>query len=84
MENLGLEMRKQIARYLAGGISIAELQSSIAPLAWNIDRRADPNSTSLGHELDLLLAEFSHGDWNEEEVRRYLRPLVESYIVLEQ
>lgn len=83
MENLGLEMRKQVVRYLARELSIAELQVALAPLAWNADRRADPASAALAHDLDLLLAEFSHGDWSEDEIRQRLRPVVANYIVQE-
>jgi len=81
MENLGLEMRKQVARYLAGEISIAEFQTHLAPLTWNVERRADPEVAAIAHELDLRLAEFSHGDWTEPELQAHLSPFVTSYSV---
>ena len=81
MDNLALEIRRQVARYLAGDISVAEFHRSIAPLAWNIGRRADNSAGNIAHEVDLLLAEFSHGDWDERELKQHLQPLVEDYVV---
>lgn len=81
MENLGVEIRKQVVRYLANEIPVAVLQSSLAPLTWNIDQRTDPETAAIGHQLDLLLAEFSHGDWTEPELKEHLAPLVTSYAI---
>jgi hypothetical protein len=81
MENLGVEIRKQVVRYLASEISIADLHRSLAPLTWDIDRRSDPETAATGHELDLLLAESAHGDWSEAELRQRLSPFVTSYSI---
>lgn len=81
MENLGFEIRKQVARYLAGGLAIADFHAAVVPLIWNIERRADPEAVSLGREVELLLAETEHGDWTEDELRERLAPMVTNYIV---
>ena len=78
MENLGFEIRKQVTRYLAGDISMSGLNTALAPLTWDIERRTDPRAASLGREIELLLAECSHGSWSEAETKNQLRSLLDS------
>jgi hypothetical protein len=76
MPFLDLEIREQLARYIAGDISLGAFREWFSPRAWNIDQRADASTARVVHEIDLMLAEFDHGDWTEEEVKRLLNPLV--------
>ena len=78
MENLGFEIRKQVIRYLAGDISLADLNAALVPLTWNIEWRTDPRAASLGRDIELLLAEFSHGDWSKAELKSHLRTLLDA------
>ncbi len=81
MEDLGFEIRKHLNRYLAGDISIADFDSAIAPLVWNIEKRADLATVSLGREIELLLAEASRGDLSETALREQLAPVATTYAV---
>lgn len=81
MEDLGFEIRKQVARYLAGDIGLAQFHASAMPLTWDIERRSDPSTAILGREIELLLAEAAHGDWDEHELRERLAPMVTNYVV---
>lgn len=81
MQPLDLEIRSQLAKYLAGQSSLSAFQEWFVPRAWNIEKRADPAAVELVHEIDLRLAEFSNGDWTEEELRSKLRPLAMHYTV---
>ena len=76
MSAFDLEIREQLARYVAGDISLSAFREWFSPQAWNIDRRADTLTSQMVHEIDLVLAEFDHGDWIEEEVKRHFIPLV--------
>ena len=81
-EDLGLEIRKQVARYLAAETDLSAFHSAIAPLVWNIEQRTDPASADLGREVALLLAEAANGDWNEVDLRAQLSPMVTNYVAL--
>jgi hypothetical protein len=82
MEALDVEIRKQLTRYLAGELPIADFHAALTPLVWDIERRTDPATASLGREVELLLAEAEHGDWTEEELRQRLAPIVGGIYVL--
>lgn len=75
MEHLDLEIRRHLADYLAGKTPIEEFRRWFVPEAWNVHKRADLGTVDLAHEVDLLLAEFDHGDWTEPELRERLGPL---------
>lgn len=81
MEDLGFELRKQLIRYLAGGLGISDFHAAVTPLFWNIEKRADQAAADLGREIELLLAETAHGDWTEDELRERLSPMVTNYVV---
>lgn len=81
MPFLDLAIREQLARYLAGEISLPEFQEWFVPRAWNIEKQGSPAAGDLAHEVELRLAEFSNGDWTEDELKSKLRPLVTHYTV---
>lgn len=76
MPVLDLEIREQLARYIAGDIRLGAFREWFSPQAWNIDQRADIPTARMVHEIDLVLAEFDHGDWTEEEVKRLFTSLL--------
>lgn len=80
MQPFDLGIREKLAKYLAGEISLSTFQEWFVPRAWNIEKR-DPAAVELAHEIDLRLAEFSNGDWTEEELKSKLRPLATNYTV---
>ena len=82
MSALDLEIREQLTRYIAGDISLSTFREWFSPMAWNIDQRADIPTARIVHEIDLGLAEFDHGDWSEEEVKRLFNSLVNENILI--
>ena len=80
MSALDLEILEQLARYIAGDISLGAFREWFSPLAWNIDRRADAHTVRIVHDIDLALAEFDHGDWTEDEIKQQFSPLVKENI----
>ena len=70
MKVLDLAIREQVARYLAGEISLSAFQDWFIPQAWNIDKRADRFIAELVHGIELKLAEYSSGHWAEDELKR--------------
>lgn len=43
------------------------------PVAWGTDARGDSAAIGLVSRIELLLAEFSNGDWTEQELKQKLR-----------
>lgn len=78
---LDIEIREQLARYLANEISLEEFQGWFVPATWNVEQTNNPIAAELAHEIELRLAEFSNGHWTEDDLRSLLGPLVENYTV---
>jgi len=81
MEVLDIEIRKQLARYLAGEIALSGFQDWFVPRAWNVDKRGDHYVAQLVHSIELKFAEYSSGHWTEDELKQTLRPLLTNYTV---
>lgn len=81
MNAVGLEIRQDLVRYLAGDVDLDAFRRAFLPKAWNIEQRADAETADLVREIDLSLAEFDQGHWNEDELRARLVPFVTSYRV---
>jgi hypothetical protein len=79
MTPLDLEIRSRLSDYLGRKTRLKDFQQWFTPQAWNIEKRADAATASLVREIDLLLAEFAHGDWTEAEFVEKLRPFVTKY-----
>lgn len=71
-----LEIREQIARYLAGEQSLHELLEWLLPLSREGNRDADREAEALTNEILLRWAEYTNGDWSEEELKDLFRPLL--------
>lgn len=76
--SLDLEIRKWVARYLAGEISLSVFEEWFIPATWNVEQSGNIEAVDLAHEIDLLLAEHSNGHWTESELREHFRPLSEN------
>jgi hypothetical protein len=76
MDALELAIREKLSDYLEGYISFAGFHDWFVPQGWNIQKRAGASTAELAHQLDLLLAEFGHGDWSEDELKAYFEALL--------
>lgn len=82
MPILDLEIRERLSCYMAGDISLSAFREWFSSWSWNIDQRADVSTARMVHEIDLVLAEFDHEDWTEEEIRRqFIRLLAENSLI---
>jgi hypothetical protein len=72
-------IREQLARYLAKEISLREFEDWFFPETWDVDQLGDLALMNLVYGIKLRLAEFSHGDWTENELRSLLRPFIEKF-----
>lgn len=78
---LDLELRHQIARYVAGELGLGEFKEWFVPFERRVRREGGPGAQDLAGEVELFLAEVSNDHWTEPELRKQLTPLVESYRV---
>lgn len=75
-----LEIRKQIAAYVAGDVAAHELEDRLENAAWDVDTEAI--RTLAGTALRLL-AEYGNGDWTNDELQERLGSLSRTYWFLE-
>jgi len=71
-----LDMTDAIDRYLAGQISVSDLQVRLAAIAWDVLLDDDTPGANVLYELELGLADFSNGDWTEDELKGLFLPLL--------
>jgi hypothetical protein len=72
---LGAEIRQELRRYLAGELPIAEFTDWFIPILWDAAEGNNEAAADLAAHVDLLLIEYSNGDWTEDQLRDLLRPL---------
>jgi hypothetical protein len=76
-----LEIREQIARYLAGQISLQDFEDWFVARSWNFHEAATPLMQEIVSQVELLLAEHSNSHLDEQSLRQKLLPLVTDYVV---
>lgn len=74
---LELDVRRELARYLAGEQTLSAFRKWLDAESWD----AGPG---VAADIDLLFAEYTAGDWTEEEVRSKLRNMAETVFVTQQ
>jgi hypothetical protein len=73
------EIRETLSCYLSGEISLNTFQEIFLPKIWDIDQKENKIAEELAYEIMLRIAEYSNGDWDEQELKLLFRPLVENY-----
>jgi len=73
LSTLSLEIQQALERYLTGHISVDDLQAHLATMVWEVEEHDSPDVVDLFHDVELSLAEFTSGDWTEEELKGLLR-----------
>jgi hypothetical protein len=77
--SLDFNIRERLASYLAKEISLRAFEDWFVPETWDVDQLGDLALMNLVYGIKLRLAEFSHGDWTENELRSLLRPFIEQF-----
>jgi len=71
-----LEIREQLARYVAGKLDAAELEDWLENESWDVE--FEP-TRALAADALRLLAEHANGDWTDLELRAQLGALSRTY-----
>lgn len=77
--SLDIEIREKLASYLVGNISLEDFEDWFVSSSWNVIQRENKNTIDLVYDIELILAEYSRGCWNDDELKQLLRPIVENY-----
>ena len=67
--SLEAEIAERLARYLAGEISLRDLQLWFSAATWDVHEREDGRATDLAGEVELSLDEYTSGHLDEDELR---------------
>ncbi len=73
-----MTMRRHLADYLDGRLSLAEFTGWIVGAVWEVERYGEPDAATLGYAIELALAEKSSGLLNQNELDAELRELAMS------
>jgi hypothetical protein len=73
------EIRDRLARYLDQSITLSAFSEWFTPATWEVE--TDIATEKLIGDIQLLLAEFDHGDWTEDELRVEIAKLTARPIV---
>lgn len=69
--------QEQLLRYISGELSLDAFRDWFTPATWDIDGSDNEDARELSYEIEHRLAEFMHGDWDEQELKLLLRPFAE-------
>lgn len=70
-----MTMRRHLADYLDGRLSLAEFTGWVAGAVWEVERYGEPEASTLGYAIELALAERSSGLLTLQELEAELRQL---------
>jgi hypothetical protein len=73
------ELRQELARYLKGQCNLKDFEDWFVPRSWDFSRNTNPSLQKLVSQLELVIAEFSNGDWSEVELRQQFGILMTTY-----
>lgn len=74
-DSLDQEIQQRLDWYLRGDMSLAEFEAWLVPAAWDISPQSDSVAHDLAMAITLRIAEFTNGDWTEDELRAELEEL---------
>ncbi len=70
-------IQEQLRRFVSGEMTLDAFRDWFTPATWDIDNAAFADARDLSYEIEHRLAECTHGDWDEQELRLLLRPFAE-------
>jgi len=77
MDPLETAIRRHLARYLAGNLTLNELQDWLVNATWTMEETASPAAVQLVYSIELVLAELSSGFLPLDQLRADLLEIAE-------
>lgn len=75
--SLYLTIQEQLRRFVGDELTLDAFRDWFTPATWDIDGSDNEDACELSYEIEHRLAEFTHGDWDEQELKLLLRPFAE-------
>lgn len=69
------EIEARLERYLRGEESLSDFEGWLVPETWDLSPQSDRAAYDLVTMITLRIAEFTSGNWTEEELRESLEKL---------
>ncbi len=79
--SLDFTIRERMADYQEGRLTLREFEDWFFAETWESDDLDNQSLTNLIYEIKLRLAEYTHGDWSEAELRSLLLSILEKHVV---
>ena len=77
---LDADVRRHLADYLAGKSKLNAFEEWFVPNALSLaEEVGDQSVMDLIYEIELRLAEYSHGDWTSDELKSLFQSLVQPH-----
>ena len=64
------ELRQELGRYLKRHCTLKDFEDWFVPRSWDFNQNTNPSLQKLVSQIELSIAEFSNGDWTENELRQ--------------
>jgi hypothetical protein len=77
MINIEHSIRQHLTQLIAHEISLDTFSACFFAETLDIDNTSDARLQELVYNIKLLLAEYDHGDWSEQEMHQHFRDLME-------
>lgn len=78
-ENLDLEIRAWLARYVRGEITLTEFKDWFVPNTWNVHESGNPLAPGLAYWVDARIDEYVGGVFGERRLKSLLDREVDTY-----
>jgi hypothetical protein len=74
-DSLTRAIEARLERYLRGEDSLSDFEAWLVPETWDISPQSDRAAHELATAITLRIAEFTNGDWSEEDLQKALADL---------
>jgi hypothetical protein len=71
--SLTAEICGRVTEYITGTITLEQFDAWYAPETWDVRWDEDGEATAMVHAIDELLAQYTDGNWREDELRVQLQ-----------
>lgn len=75
--SLASEIRRNVARVVAGDLTIRQFEDWFVPATWDVERTADQEAIRLAHQVLHRVAEYDGGLWDDDEFLTRLRDFMQ-------
>ncbi len=79
--SLTTELQDHLESYLSGKTTLREFEEWFVPATWDAHDTDDAWLERVRNSIDARIAEYTNGDWTEDELKGFLRPFTETRVI---